>query len=52
LVKLGWDTRKTGTCVVIGCAGFVVAVGIALASYYFFERKFLQLKDKFAFITH
>jgi peptidoglycan/LPS O-acetylase OafA/YrhL len=52
LVKLGWDVRKTVTVVTIGCVGFAVAVGFALFSYYFFERRFLQLKDKFAFITH
>jgi len=51
LVKIGWDVKKTTTCVLIGCAGFVLSVLIALASYYFFERKFLKLKDKFAFIT-
>jgi peptidoglycan/LPS O-acetylase OafA/YrhL len=31
--------------------GMALTIGLALASYYLYERRFLQLKDRFAFVT-
>jgi peptidoglycan/LPS O-acetylase OafA/YrhL len=51
LVKAGLSVRNPVTCVLIGVIGFVVAIMVALLSYYFFEKRFLTLKNRFAFIT-
>jgi len=51
MVKLRLDTSKISTSLLIGGAGFILSIIIALLSYYLFEKRFLKLKDKFAFIT-
>jgi peptidoglycan/LPS O-acetylase OafA/YrhL len=34
-----------------GLVAFIVCVVLALISYHYFEKRFLKLKDKFAFIV-
>jgi peptidoglycan/LPS O-acetylase OafA/YrhL len=50
-VKLGFDMKKASTYGFIGITGLVFSIVLALLSYYLYESKFLQLKNKFAFIV-
>ncbi len=50
-VKLGFDMKKASTYGFIGITGLVFSIVLALLSYHLYESKFLQLKNKFAFIV-
>ncbi len=49
--KLGWDQRLLGTAFAQTIIAFPLSILISIASYHLFEKWFLRLKDKFAFIT-
>jgi peptidoglycan/LPS O-acetylase OafA/YrhL len=47
---LGLDIHRVSSCVLVAIFAFFVAIAAALLSYTYFERRFLNLKNKFAFI--
>lgn len=49
--KTGLDMKNPAVLLIIGLVSFFITVGLALLSYHFFEKKFLKLKDRFAFIV-
>jgi peptidoglycan/LPS O-acetylase OafA/YrhL len=52
LVKMGMDIHDARNEWMVGAIALPLSIGAALLSYYFYERQFLKLKDRFAFITH
>lgn len=51
IVKAGWDQTLLGTAFIQLGIAMPLSIFISLASYHLFEKWFLRLKDKFAFIT-
>lgn len=51
VLKLGWDQRMVGTAFTQVIIALPLSIIISIASYHFYEKWFLRLKDKFAFIT-
>lgn len=51
VLKLGMDQRMLGTAFAQAIIALPLSIGISIASYHLFEKWFLQLKDRFAFIT-
>lgn len=49
--KTGLDMKNPVVLLLIGLIAFFITIGLALLSYHFFEKKFLKLKDRFAFIV-
>ncbi len=49
--KFGWVVNNIGTTIIASIAALAVTITISLLSYHLFEKYFLRLKDKFAFIT-
>ena len=49
--KFGWTVNNIGTTIIASIAALIVTITISLLSYHLFEKYFLKLKDKFAFIT-
>lgn len=49
--KLGANMESPIILLLTGLVAFVVCVVLAFISYHFFEKKFLKLKDRFAFIV-
>ena len=51
IVKLGWP--QTNVWVAIGSAllALILSIVISIASFHLFEKWFLKLKNRFAFIT-
>jgi peptidoglycan/LPS O-acetylase OafA/YrhL len=52
LVKLGMDIHVARNEWLVGAIALPLSIGAALVAYYFYERQFLKLKDRFTFITH
>ncbi|MEJ7735808.1 MAG: acyltransferase [Chitinophagaceae bacterium] len=51
LSKAGLNIKETLPGLLVGFLAIFVVTGIALASYHLFEKRFLRLKDRFAFIV-
>lgn len=51
LTKAGLDIKQSSSGLMVGFFALFAVTGIALASYHLFEKRFLRLKDKFAFIV-
>lgn len=51
VLKLGWDQRMLSTAFAQAIIALPLSLVISIASYHLFEKWFLQLKDRFAFIT-
>lgn len=49
--KAGLDLQNPLILLLLTALAFIVCIGLALLSYHFFEKRFLKLKDKFAFIV-
>lgn len=49
--KAGLDMQSPFVLFLLTILAFIVCIALALISYNFFEKKFLRLKDKFAFIV-
>jgi peptidoglycan/LPS O-acetylase OafA/YrhL len=50
-LKLGWREDNLGTAIASAVLALVLSIVISIASYHLFEKWFLRLKNKFAFIT-
>jgi peptidoglycan/LPS O-acetylase OafA/YrhL len=48
---IGFDIRKTYTCILVGLLALFVSIAMAFISYRYFETRFLRLKNRFAFIV-
>lgn len=51
LRKIGLNMANPAVLLLTGAIAFFVAIGLAWLSYHYFEKRFLKLKDKFAFIV-
>ena len=51
VVKLHWQEQKLWVAVISAIIALLLSIGIGLLSYHFFEKWFLRLKNRFAFIT-
>jgi peptidoglycan/LPS O-acetylase OafA/YrhL len=51
LATLGWNKNVYQLVLLEGGLSLLITILLALTSYYFFESKFLKLKDRFARIT-
>jgi peptidoglycan/LPS O-acetylase OafA/YrhL len=51
ITKAGLNKTSTGVAIAGSVLAFVLAIVISLASYHLYEKWFLRLKDKFAFIV-
>lgn len=51
LATLGWNKNVYQLVFLEGGLSLLLTISLALTSYYFFESKFLKLKDRFARIT-
>lgn len=51
VVKMQWNQADPWIAVITIGIALAVAIVLSLASYHFFEKWFLRLKDRFAFIT-
>lgn len=49
--KVGFNMENPIILLVAGLLALVVCIILALISYYYFEKRFLKLKDRFAFIV-
>lgn len=49
--KTGLDMKNPAILLLVGFISFFLTIALALLSYHFFEKKFLKLKDRFAFIV-
>ncbi|WEK36229.1 MAG: acyltransferase [Candidatus Pseudobacter hemicellulosilyticus] len=49
--KIGWDQTMLGTAFTQAIIALPLSLIISIASYHLYEKWFLRLKDKFAFIT-
>ncbi|NML19332.1 acyltransferase [Pseudoflavitalea sp. G-6-1-2] len=51
VLKLGWDQRMLSTAFAQVIIALPLSLVISIASYHLYEKWFLKLKDRFAFIT-
>lgn len=51
VVKMGWPENNMWVAIGSALLGLVLSIVISLASFHFFEKWFLKLKNRFAFIT-
>lgn len=49
--KVGLDMKNPGILLLAGAVAFFVTIALAWLSYHYFEKRFLKLKNKFAFIV-
>ncbi len=49
--KAGFNMKSSINIILLGVIAFIVCMIMALISYNYFEKRFLKLKDKFAFIV-
>lgn len=49
--KMGMDMRNPVILLFAGTTAFFITIGLAWLSYHYFEKRFLKLKNKFAFIV-
>ena len=49
--KTGWNLHSIVMASLASLLALLVAILVSIASYYLFEKRFLDLKDKFAFIV-
>ena len=49
--KTGWNLHSFTMASLASILALLVAVGVSITSYYVFEKRFLDLKDRFAFIV-
>ncbi|MDQ6845664.1 MAG: acyltransferase, partial [Bacteroidota bacterium] len=49
--KAGFDMQSPFILLLLSVVAFVLCMFIAFISYHYFEKRFLRLKDRFAFIV-
>ena len=50
LSKLGWNNTLVGLIVLEGVLSLAVTIFLAVFSYHFIEKRFLELKEHFAVV--